>query len=157
MPIGAPLAASPRRELDRERRVPDNVKTACLMMIEEGLGFATAAEAVGLKPDSLRRHLHKLEVIGFLRREGARFRMSVVAANTAILQSIRDDQDGNQMARVNACRELARDEEGSMLRAPDVQACGITIVVEAPKQSPIDVTPRVIDAVDAPASDEGQT
>ena len=72
--------------------------------------------------------MRKPEVIGFLRREGARFRTSVVAANTSVLQSIRDDRDGNQMARVHAARELSRQEEVfSMQRSGELVTPGITL------------------------------
>src|SRR6516162_691139 len=102
MPIGVPFAASPRREPDRARRIPESVKAACLMMIEEGLDFISAAKAYGLKPDSMRRHLNTPQVVAFIRKERARFRASVCSANEYTLQEIRDDREGNQMARVRA-------------------------------------------------------
>jgi hypothetical protein len=119
------------------------------MMIEQGVSFITAAEAIGLRPDSLRRHLRKPEVVGFLRRESSRFRTGVCAANVAVLQDIRDNAL-NSMSRVAAVRELERQGEvASMQRPGEPVTPGITIkfVTLSPPTPTVDITPpKVIDA-----------
>ena len=70
------------------------------------------------------------------------------AGNAVALKSIRDDQDGNQMARVAAAKELRSMQDGfddpvaaSRQAAP---VAGITIVIEgAPAVKMIDVTPAI--------------
>jgi hypothetical protein len=99
----------------------------------------------------MRRWLGRAECISFLRKERARFRVTICAQNEAILAQIRDDCDGNQMARVHAIKTLEQlDEEGSMRRSADLPTPGVTIriVNVAPKPAPIDVTPKpqIIDA-----------
>ncbi len=145
MPMfGTPIAAS-RRELVRAVRLPEGVKRAVLLMVEEGLDFISAAKQVGLQPQAMRRWLGRAECIKFLRNERSRFRQSVCAQNEAVLAQIRDDREGNQMARVHAVRVLERlDEHETMRRPGDMQTPGVTIriVNVAAQPAPIDVTPN---------------
>jgi hypothetical protein len=159
MPIGVPFAASPRREPDRARRIPESVKAACLAMIEEGLDFISAAKANGLKPDSMRRHLNTPQVVAFIRKERARFRASVCCANEYVLQEIRDNGE-NTMARVRAVQVLEQLDETPALRSGELVSPGVTIrlITIAPSSSvpsqlvPIDITPPkpapIVDATD---------
>jgi hypothetical protein len=149
MPISAPVAASGSRSPSgRPRRIPQSVKAACLMMIEEAVDFITAAKANELKPDTMRRWLHRPEVVGFLRRERAAFREAVCSANDRVLAQIRDKVDGNAMARVQAVRTLEGMAEEASTRPANPPTPGVVIrilnVVQptAPAASAIDVTPR---------------
>jgi hypothetical protein len=144
MPISAPVAASGSRSSAKpQHRIPQSVKAACLLMIEEGADFITAAKASNLKPDTMRRWLHRPEVISFLRRERAAFREAICSANDRVLAQIRDKTDGNAMARVHAVRTLEdmAAEEGTGGRSLDPKAQpGIVIrvlSVQAPSTPPV--------------------
>jgi hypothetical protein len=149
MPISAPVAASgSRTSTKRQHHIPQSVKAACLLMIEEAVDFVTAAKACDLKPDTMRRWLHRPEVISFLRRERAAFREAICSANDRVLAQIRDKTDGNAMARVHAVRALEGMAEEASIRPTNAQP-GVTIRVVtivqqgAPGAPPstIDVTP----------------
>jgi hypothetical protein len=151
MPISPPIAASGSRSADRAKRIPQGVKAACLLMIEEGVDFITAAKANGLQPDTMRRWLHRPEVMGFLRRERAAFRQAVCAANESVLAEIRDDREGNQMARVHAVKTLEQLEDSEVAKPGNVQTPGIVIVISpAPEPPIVDVTPEPRPAVPPP-------
>jgi hypothetical protein len=154
-----PLACSaPRSPTERPKPIPAAVRQACVTMVHEGITFVAAAALHGLKPDRLRRALHRPEVILLLRRERAAFRAAVCAANEAVLASIRDEREGNQMARVHAIRTLEGLDEGAVARLPGSPSPGVTIrivnqVAVSPEPSaPSRVLPSVmIDAQPAPA------
>jgi hypothetical protein len=145
MPISAPVAASGLRSpARRQHRIPQSVKAACLMMIEEPADFLTAAAANNLKPDTMRRWLHRPEVISFLRRERAAFREAICSANDRVLASIRDKVDGNAMARVHAVRALEGMAEEASTRPANAAQPGVTIIIRSATATPpaIDITPR---------------
>jgi hypothetical protein len=144
-----PFAASgPRSPTERPRQVPPSVRAAALKMIYEGCDLVVAAQASGLRPDTLRRWLHRPELVGFLRRERAAFRQALCAGNERALAQIRDESD-NAMAKVNSIKCLEdMNEEGSLRRASDVPSPGVTIRIlnVSSSQAPIDITPsKVID------------
>jgi hypothetical protein len=143
MPINMPIATSGLREPKCAGRVPRGVKTACLMMIEQGVDFIGAAKANGLKPDTMRRWLHRPEVISFIRRERARYRASICASNEHVLAQIRDE-GANAMARVRAVQVL-EGVEGSQVAKSASEVPNMTIRIinqTVPSVSPptIDVT-----------------
>ena len=154
MPMfGTPIAAS-RREPARAVRLPEGVKLAIIDMVETGADFISAAKSNGLQPQTMRRWLGRAECISFLRKERARFRATICAQNEAVLASIRDDRDGNQMARVHAIKTLEQlDEDASLRRTGEVASPGVTIVIRhasaVPQPSPIDVTPAKAPLIDA--------
>jgi hypothetical protein len=160
MPMfGTPVAAS-RREPARAVRLPEGVKLAIIEMVETGADFISAAKSNGLQPQTMRRWLGRAECISFLRRERARFRATVCAQNEAILAQIRDDRDGNQMARVHAIKTLEQLDEDTPLRRSGEVTPGVTIVIrgdgisrQAPQPAPIDITPRPSQIIDAGDSD----
>jgi hypothetical protein len=150
--ITAPFAASgPRSPTERPRRIPQAVQAAVLLMIHEGTDFVAAARANGLRPDTMRRWLHRPELVSLIRRERAAFREAICSGNEHALAAIRDEAAGNAMAKVNAIRTLEALGEGAALRSGEVRSPGVTIriltVAPQPAQ-PIDVTPkpRIIDA-----------
>ena len=149
MPMfGTPIAAS-RREPARAVRLPEGVKRAVLLMVEEGLDFISAAKQVGLQPQAMRRWLGRAECIKFVRNERSRFRVSVCAQNEAVLAQIRDTA-ANSMSRVHAIRTLEQLADSEEARPSNAPQPGITIVIrQAPQPQPIDVTPTppwIIDA-----------
>lgn len=146
MPISAPVAASPARSPDRPRHIPQAVRSACLQMIHEATDFITAAKANGLKPDTMRRWLHRPEVVSLIRRERAAFRLAVCSANEAVLAEIRDKGE-NAMARVRAVQVLEGIEDGQVVKQPSA-APGVTVRIvnviapSEPAVPVIDVVPR---------------
>jgi hypothetical protein len=149
--ITAPFAASGRRTpTERPRRIPQAVQAAVLLMIHEGTDFVAAAQANGLRPDTMRRWLHRPELVSLVRRERAAYRQAICSGNEHALAVIRDEPAGNAMAKVNAIRTLeALDEDASLRRVSDVPSPGMTIRILNVVPQPIDITPaKVIDAGD---------
>ena len=145
MPMfGMPVVAS-RREPVRTIRLPEGVKLAIIDMIELGDDFIAAGKRRGVKAQVMRRWLGRAECIAFLRRERARFRQTVCAQNEVILAEIRDDREGNQMARVRAVQVLEQLDETPAHRSGELPTPGVTIriVNVVPQPAPIDVTPQV--------------
>jgi hypothetical protein len=153
MPMfGTPIAAS-RREPARAVRLPEVVRLAIIEMVETGADFISAAKSNGLQPQTMRRWLGRAECINFLRKERARFRATVCAQNEAVLAQIRDDRDGNQMARVHAIKTLEQlDEDASLRRSGELPTPGVTIRIlnVVPSAASVDVkpspAPQIIDA-----------
>jgi len=153
MSIAVPFAASgPREPTQRPRQIPPAVKAAASKMIYEGCDLVVAARASGLRPDTMRRWLHRPELVGFLRRERAAYRQAICAANEHALKCLRDEPGGNAVAKVNSIKCLEDlNAEGSLRRSSDVPSPGVTIRIlnVAPQSVPTDITPtRVIDASD---------
>ena len=151
--ITAPFAASgPRSPTERPRQIPPAVKAAASKMIYEGCDLVVAARASGLRPDTMRRWLHRPELVGFLRRERAAYRQAICSGNEHALKSIRDEPGGNAVAKVNSIKCLEdMNEEGSLRRSSDVPSAGVTIRILniAPQPAPIDVTPPSAQIIDA--------
>jgi hypothetical protein len=150
--ITAPFAASgPRSPTERPRQIPQSVKAACLKMIHEGCDLVVAAQASGLRPDTLRRWLHRSELVSFIRRERAAFREAICSGNEHALAAIRDEPAGNSVAKVNAIRTLEALGEGAALRSGELPTPGVTIriVHETPRSAPIvDITPKPAQIID---------
>jgi hypothetical protein len=128
MPIGVPFAASgPRSPTERPRRIPQAVQAAVLLMIHEGTDFVAAAQANGLRPDTMRRWLHRPELVSFLRKERAAYRQAICSGNEHALAAIRDEVAGNAMAKVNAIRTLEALGEGAALRSSEAPSPGIVL------------------------------
>jgi hypothetical protein len=150
MPMfGTPVAAS-RREPARAVRLPGGVRLAIIDMVELGDDFISAGKRRGVKAQGMRRWLGRAECISFLRKERSRFRQTVCAQNEAVLAEIRDDRDGNQMARVRAVQVLEQLDETPAHRSGEPVSPGVTIrlITIAPHQSE-DITPRPAQIVDA--------
>jgi hypothetical protein len=154
--ITAPFAASgPREPTQRPRPIPPAVRSAALLMIYEGADLATAARTVGIRGDTLRRWLHRGELVSFVRRERRAFREALCANTEHVLQELRSSSD-NFMVRLGAARELERlSDETSLRRADETVSPGIcirvvNIVQDSKAAQAIDVTPmptpRIIDA-----------
>jgi hypothetical protein len=148
MPVNLPFAASSGRELsDKPRRIPKSVQLACLAMIHQGIGLVEAARLHHIKPDTLRRHLHRIETISFIRRERAAFRAALCSQNEFYLASIRSDS-ANAMAQTKAISLLeAIDDEARArpARSGEVASPGVVlnIIHQAPTPAPIvEIVPR---------------
>jgi hypothetical protein len=159
--INLPIAASGSRSpTKRPRGIPQKVRTACERLVwdeDEKFDLIAAAQVVGLRPDTLRRWLHRPEVISFVLRERAALRQAICARSEQRLSRIADAST-NEMAKVSSIKTLEDlNATASALRGADATSPGITIQIinTAPAEKP----PRVIDAIDTvvPASDEDQT
>jgi hypothetical protein len=143
MPISTPVAASGSRSpAERSRRIPQPVRAACVMMVEEAVDFVAAAKANNLRPDTMRRWLHRPEVISFLRRERAAFRQAVCAPNEAVLAQIRDNKEGNQMARVHAIKTLEQLEEEASARRGSIDRPSPGVVIHIVHNTPATLPPN---------------
>ena len=144
--IGSPLVAS-RPEPVRAVRVPEKVRLAILDMVELGDDFVSAGKRHGVTAQMMRRWLGRSAAISYLRKERARFRQSVCAQNEFTLAQIRDDRDGNQMARVHAVRAVEQLTDNEVARPSNAPQSGIQIVIRH-EPAPIDITPRPSQIID---------
>jgi hypothetical protein len=126
-------------------------------MVWEGCDRVEAARASGLKADTLRRWLHRPEVVSFLLKEGNAHCQAICAGNVHTLEQIRNDRDGNQMARVASIKTLELIRGEALLRRPGeaVASPGVVLNIvsyEAPRSERplVNVTAaKVIEAGDA--------
>jgi hypothetical protein len=158
MPVNLPFAASSRRDLsDKPRRIPTAVQAACLSMIHEGIGLVEAARAHNIKPDTLRRHLHRVETISYIRKERQALRTALCSSNEYYLEQIRKNSQ-NAMAQTKAISLLeAIDDEARVrpVRSGEVASPGVVlnIIHQAPNPAPIvEIVPR--SSHDLPNTDE---
>src|ERR1700739_599685 len=113
MPSSQPVRASGSHEMRRPRSIPNKVKEACMAMIYGPPGdaepvpvdFIAAAKLFSMRPNILRKWLHKPAVVQFIRRERSAFRVSICAANEFALRKVRDTSE-NGMAVIGAARTL---------------------------------------------------
>ena len=70
------------------------------------LDFVESAKLAGIRPNILRKWLHKPAVVAFIRRERAAFRTAICAANEYALRKVRDESK-NGMSVVAATRARA--------------------------------------------------
>jgi hypothetical protein len=160
MPINLPFAASSGRDLsDKPRRIPKSVRLACLDMIHRGVDFIEAARANGIKPDTLRRRLHQIETIAFIRRERAAFRAALCSQNEFYLAAIRNSSQ-NEMARTKAISLLEQidDEAGARpARSGEVASPGVVlnIIHQAPQPASVVIEgSRAVSSHGLPNQDE---
>jgi hypothetical protein len=152
MPILPPVAASGKREPDRPtRRVPAKVKASVVAMVTEGIDLVTAAQANNLRPASLREWLHRPEVAQLVRAERKAYRLTISCGTEAALVDIRDNREGNQMARVSAAKAIVEidREEYAHPHASDRASPGITLKFVTYTTPAIDVTPAKASPTDA--------
>jgi hypothetical protein len=153
MPISLPVAASGKREPDRPtRRIPAKVKACVVDMVNTGCSFIEAAQQHGMRAATLRAWLHTPEIVALVRKERAAFRLAISCGTEAALVEVRDNREGNQMARVAAAKAICEIDRENYANphAGDRPSPGITIkfvTYQAP-QPAINITPKpqVIDA-----------
>jgi hypothetical protein len=138
---------------EKPRRIPKSVQLACLDMIHQGIDFVAAARANGIKPDTLRRHLHRIETLSFIRRERTALRAALCSSNEYYLAEIRNNSE-NEMARTKAISLLeAIDDEARTRPARSGEVASPGVVLNKIHQAPqpaliVDITPKppLIDA-----------
>jgi hypothetical protein len=113
-------------------------------MVHEGCDLVAAARASGLRPDTLRRHLHRIVTIGFIHRERKAFRAALCSSNEYFLGEIRSGD--NSMAAVNAIKVLEQLDDEQHRAGSDAQVAGITIQIV--NNVAADAPAKVIDATD---------
>lgn len=148
-----PIAASGRELNGPPRPIPRAVKASIVMMVHEAVDFIVAAKAHDLRPDTLRRWLHRPEVAAFVREERRAYRLAISCGNEHALAEVRDNREGNQMARVAATKAIHEiDHEETTRGAGDQMTAGITIqIVHVPPDagSMVDVTPKPVPLTDS--------
>jgi hypothetical protein len=121
-------------------------------MVTENLDLVAASEQHGLRAATLRTWLHRPEIVALVRAERKAYRLAISCGTERALVEVRDNREGNQMARVAAAKaiiDIDQDEYGRP--AGERVSPGITlkfVTYQAPQpELPIrDVTPVKIDA-----------
>ncbi|MFY9771030.1 MAG: hypothetical protein WAK67_22915 [Xanthobacteraceae bacterium] len=154
MPTSQPVRASGSLEMRRPKPIPGKVKEACLAMIygrpddaEAGpLDFVQAAKVAGIRPNILRKWLHKPTVVAFIRRERSAFRTAICAANEFALRKVRDES-ANGMSVVASVRALQDLDETEVAHSRGTQQTpGIVIVISPPREN---IAPEPVTVIDA--------
>jgi hypothetical protein len=140
------VSSAARQPEKRPRPIPTLVKTAIKLMIHGGddgvpLALIDAAKAVQLQPATLRRYFDRPSVVSLLRAERRAFIATLIAGNPAALAVIRDDREGNQMAKVRAIDALeAMGEEDPRRRSAQDSTPFMTIrIITPPAATPAPV------------------
>jgi hypothetical protein len=113
MPTTYPIATAGERLPKRARPLAAGVKAAAKLLVwgvegDEGRRPATLGEAAvagSMKPDTLRRYLHRLDVRALIADEKKAFLAWATSANAQALMDIRD-ASANDAARVRAVLAL---------------------------------------------------
>jgi hypothetical protein len=152
--LTAPFAASgPRSPTERPRQIPPSVRAACLKMIHEGCDLVVASRASGLRPDTLRRWLHRPELVSFIRRERSALRTALCSSNEYYLDSIRKNS-ANAMAQTKAIALLEAIDDQAPMRRTDSASPGIVIRV-VNLVAPSDRGPRDAPQIEVNDADAG--
>lgn len=139
------LAPQPQQPIKRRSALPvtRNVAKAIRLMIEEGLTYQQAAEAVGMHVRPMRTALEKPHVLAYMRQQRQVFRASINASNDLRLAKVRDNS-GNALAIVQAVRTLeGMDTDAQQSVAGRAQVAGFVIVLregQAPQPLTINAT-----------------
>ena len=113
MPTTYPLAAAGQREPKRARSLAAGVKAAVKALVwgvkgDDGRKPASLTEAAAageMRPDTLRRYLHRADVRGLIADERNAYLAWATSANAQVLALIRDCGT-NEAARVRAVLAL---------------------------------------------------
>ena len=139
MPTTVPIAAAGERRPKRAPSVPADLKGALRTLVwgsegTEGRNPASLAEAAaagGMRPDTLRRWLHRPEARAFIADERNAYLAWVTGANAQVLALIRDS-GSNEAARVRAV--VALEEMAGLRQRP---AVSVSVGVQNNIGSPI--------------------
>ena len=151
MPILPPVAASGAREPERAaRRIPAKVRACVVSMVNENLDFVAASERHGMRAATLRTWLHRPETAALVRAERKAYRLAISCWTERALVEVRDNREGNQMARVAAAKaicEIDRDEYALPVGGTGCPRHHFELVTYATPM--VDVTPAKAPLVDA--------
>lgn len=136
---------APTTKQPRALKVTGKVKVAIDAMVFQGLKRDDAAQAAGLKDNSLYVALARPDVKAYYLQQLDVLRTSARARNFHRLEQIRD-QDSNQMAAINAIKVLEQVSDETQARST-ASVPGVTIVIglqAQPAQRPmVDVASTV--------------
>jgi hypothetical protein len=137
---GRPTAQSDVKP-ERKLKITAKVRAAIHNMIWLGLKRDAAAEAAGIRDNSLYIALRRPDVKAFYLRELDVLRTSERARNIHVLAEIRE-QTGNQMARVQAVKTLEQISDAEQQTGRGSQLTpGLVIVIEG--RSSLEVGPSM--------------
>jgi hypothetical protein len=137
-----PVTASGSREPEkRPRPIPKAVRAAIKLMVhgdpddQDGrpLPFIEAGKQCGIKPDTMRRYIHRPDIVMLLRAERKAFREAICAGNEGALLRVRETSP-NGMAVIGSVRALEHlsEEDGAPGRPGFIrQMPGLTVVINA--------------------------
>jgi hypothetical protein len=123
----------------RTVRITARVRAAVEVMVWQGLKRNEAAQAVGMKDNSLYAAFRKADVRAFYLSECEVLRLSGRARRIHRLESV-VEQDENKMAVVQASRTLDGMGEDAQARATNPQSSWVTIRLIAAPVAPAPVT-----------------
>jgi hypothetical protein len=119
-------------------------------MVNEGLGFVEAAERHGMRSATLRTWLHRREVALLIRAERAAYRLAISCGTERALVDVRDNREGNQMARVAAAKAIIEVDRDEYARpAGDRPSPGITLKFVTYAMPTVEVKPPKAPLIDA--------
>jgi hypothetical protein len=159
-----PLTASGSREPTKPQPIPRAVRQAIKLMVygdpddPDGrpLPFIEAGKACGVKPDTMRRYLHRPNVCALLRAERRLFREAINAGNEGALMRIRD-KSPNGMAVIGSVRALEQLDDadstarlGAGVRPPPGLIVVVNTLAPAPRVVEPDAAVRSIVDVTSP-------
>jgi hypothetical protein len=122
-------------------------------MVTENLDLVAASQLHGLRPATIRTWLHRPEIAALVRAERKANRLAISCGTEKALVEVRDNREGNQMARVAAAKaicEIDRDEYARPAAdrvSPGITLKFVTYAVPAQAPQPVQsIEAKVIDA-----------
>jgi hypothetical protein len=151
MPILPPVAASGAREPERAaRRIPSKVRACVVSMVTENLDLVAASQLHGLRPATIRTWLHRPEIAALVRAERKAYRLAISCGTERSLVEVRDNREGNQMARVAAAKAIVEIDRDEYARpAADRASPGITLKFVTYAAPTVDITPAKAPLIEA--------
>jgi hypothetical protein len=109
-------------------------------MVTENLDLVAASQLHGVRAASLRAWLHRPEIAQLVRAERKADRLAISCGTEKALVEVRDNREGNQMARVAAAKAIVEIDRDEYARpTADRVSPGITlkfVTYAAPAQAP---------------------
>jgi hypothetical protein len=119
-------------------------------MVNEGLSFVEAAERHGVRGATLRVWLHRPETAALVRAERKAYRLAISCGTERALVDVRENREGNQMARVAAAKAIIEVDRDEYARpAGDRPSPGITLKFVTYSMPTVDVSPAKVPLIDA--------
>jgi hypothetical protein len=119
-------------------------------MVTENLDLVAASQLHGVRAASLRAWLHRPETAQLVRAERKAYRLAISCGTEKALVEVRDNREGNQMARVAAAKAIVEIDRDEYARpAGDRVSPGITlkfVTYAAPATPAQSIEAKVIDA-----------
>jgi hypothetical protein len=124
-------------------------------MVTENLDFVAASRLHDVRPATMRMWLHRPEIAALVRAERKAYRLAISCGTERALVEVRDNREGNQMARVAAAKAICEIDRDEYARpAADRVSPGITlkfVTYAAPAQAP-----QPVQSIEAKVIDAGE-